>query len=261
MFIKRKQIAAQLYTVRDYMKKPADYAASLKKVRKIGYEAVELAGAGAIDPKKLKSMLDDNGLIPISSHENSDTMVNNTQATIDVLNEVGISHVALPHPGPVELTTLAQVKAYAKKLDKAGALFAKAGITLSYHNHNIEFVRIKDKPILEYFYELTDPANLKAQIDTHWVQAGGGDTVQWIKTMKGRLPTLHMKDFGVDENRERRFEEIGYGNQWWEGIVKAAKASGCKWYIVEQDTNWEKDDPFMSLKMSFDYIAKNLCTD
>jgi sugar phosphate isomerase/epimerase len=108
---------------------------------------------------------------------------------------------------------------------------------------------------------MTDPELLKAEIDTHWVQAGGGDSVLWIKSLKGRMPYLHLKDFAVDVARNRLFEEIGYGNMDWISIVKAAKAAGCKWYIVEQDDNFEKGDSLKSAKMSFDYIAENLCKD
>ena len=55
------------------------------------------------------------------------------------------------------------------------------------------------------------------------------------------------------------FEEIGSGNLDWKAIVAAAEKSGCKWFIVEQDAHWAKDDPFLSLTMSFDYLVANIC--
>jgi len=39
--MKIHQIAAQLYTVRDFLKTPAEIEKTLKKIRAIGYEAVQ----------------------------------------------------------------------------------------------------------------------------------------------------------------------------------------------------------------------------
>ncbi|MBT3272120.1 MAG: sugar phosphate isomerase/epimerase [Spirochaetales bacterium] len=259
MIIKKSQIAAQMYTVRDFLKKPADIKTSLKKVKKMGYEAVELAGLGPIKNEELKKMLDGEGLVACSTHGSSDDILNKPSKVVDTLQDMGISSTVYPHPSGIDFSTLASVKAFAKKLDKSGAVFNKAGLILAYHNHHIEFRKIKDKTVLELIYELTDPANLKSELDTHWVQAGGGDIVAWIKMMKKRLPLLHLKDYGVDEKANRVFKEIGSGNLTWEPILKAAKASGCKWYVVEQDSNFLFDDPFKSLRASFKYLSENFC--
>ena len=47
--MKIQQVAAQLFTVRDYIKTPADVAVSMKKIRQIGYQAVQVSGMGPID--------------------------------------------------------------------------------------------------------------------------------------------------------------------------------------------------------------------
>ena len=55
-------IAAQMYTAREFTKTTKDAAASLKKVREIGYEAVQISAFGAdIDFDDIKKMLDDIG--------------------------------------------------------------------------------------------------------------------------------------------------------------------------------------------------------
>lgn len=48
--MKPEQIAIQLYTLRDFCKTAADYAAVLKKVRATGYRHTE-AGSGNLDFK------------------------------------------------------------------------------------------------------------------------------------------------------------------------------------------------------------------
>jgi sugar phosphate isomerase/epimerase len=261
LIIKKKQVAVQMYTVRDYLKTPKDILASLKKIKKIGYAGVELAGLGPIDTTELKKMLDDTGLVVCSSHEGGEGLFGDVNEVIDRLSALGATSAAYPFPAGVDFTKIAGVRALATKLNKAGAALKEAGITLAYHNHNIEFVKIKGRTILSYIYELTDPENLQGEIDTYWVQAGGGDSVAWIKSLKKRSPLLHMKDYGVTIEKKPVFEEIGSGNLDWITIVKAAKSAGCKWYIVEQDSDWEKGDPFKSIKMSYNYILENLCSD
>lgn len=52
------KIAAHLYTVRDFTKTPRDLAASLKKIKQLGYGAVQLSALGPIEPEEFKRILD-----------------------------------------------------------------------------------------------------------------------------------------------------------------------------------------------------------
>ena len=259
MIVKKSQVAAQLYTVRDHMKSAAEIRASLKKIRRIGYEAVEVGGSGPLEAAEMRSMLEGEGLVACSSHEPSDEILAEPKRVAERLHELGIRAVAYPSPSGVDLATLSAVKGLARKLDRAGKVLREAGVTLAYHNHDIEFRHVSGRPILETIYEHTDSENLKSELDTYWVQVGGSDPVLWIERLKKRLPLLHLKDLGIDEENRQVFREIGYGNLAWEPIVRAAKRSGCKWYIVEQDACFSRGDPFRSLKMSFEYILEHLC--
>lgn len=62
------RIAAQLYTVAQSMQTPSDMRESLKKIRQIGYDAVQLSSHGPIDAQELKSYLDENNLTVCASH-------------------------------------------------------------------------------------------------------------------------------------------------------------------------------------------------
>ena len=44
-------LAAQLYTVREFTKTPEGVAETFKKVRQIGYKAVQISAFGPIDPQ------------------------------------------------------------------------------------------------------------------------------------------------------------------------------------------------------------------
>ena len=129
----------------------------------------------------------------------------------------------------------------------------KHGMTLSYHNHALEFVRFGKSTVLDFIYEATNPAHLKAELDTYWVQLGGGDPASWLEKLSGRAPLLHLKDYTIDAKHNPIYTEIGQGNLDWKRVLTAAEKAGTEWLIVEQDTC--PGDPFDSIKISYDYLA------
>jgi sugar phosphate isomerase/epimerase len=135
-------------------------------------------------------------------------------------------------------------------------MLRKAGVTFAYHNHNQEFHRLGGKTVMDMIIEETDHDAVQIELDTYWVQAGGGDPAAWLARLKGRASLVHLKDYGVDPKGRTMFEEIGQGNLAWDRIMAAARRAGCRWYIVEQDGDWEDGDPFQSLKMSLAYLKK-----
>jgi sugar phosphate isomerase/epimerase len=249
--MRTSQIAAQLFTLREHLKTPADIAASMKKVKEIGYEAVQISGMGPIDEAELVKICDGEGLVICATHEPSDNIVSNPEAVVERLDKLGCKHTAYPHP-KVPIGTVDEVKALAESLDKAGAVLAAAGQTLSYHNHALEFAKLENgKTVLETIYDETDPANLKAELDLHWVQRGGGSPLTWVQRYAGRQPLLHLKDFRI-VNNEPDFAEIGNGNLDWDLILPAADEAGVEWFIVEQDRT--PGNPFDSLAQSAAYL-------
>ena len=63
-------IAAQMYTIRDFCKTPADIATSCKKLNRIGYSLVQVSAVGPIAAGELKKILDDNALHCAATHTN-----------------------------------------------------------------------------------------------------------------------------------------------------------------------------------------------
>ena len=136
-----------------------------------------------------------------------------------------------------------------------------AGQILTYHNHNHEFVKFDGETILDIIYNNTDKTFVQGEIDCYWIQAGGGDCVEWIEKLSGRMPMIHLKDYGVeiegDVTNAVKIKEIGQGNLDWKRIIGAAEKTPIEWYIIEQDNNWMDDDPFKSVAVSLRYVSEN----
>jgi len=254
--MKTEQIAIQLYTLRDFTETPADFAATMKRVREIGYPAVELAGTAGLHPAEAAKIVRDTGLQICSSHESPQMIVENPQEVVDRLGELGVTHAVYAYPAGVDFSDVSQVNDLIAGLDAAGAVLRRAGMTLCYHNHALEYFRRDGHTVLEEIFARTSPEHLQAELDIHWVQAGGGDPAEACCRLTGRLPLLHVKDFTVTATGERQFAEVGHGNLNIPEILTASQAAGCKWFIVEQDTC--PTDPFECIARSLDYL-QGLC--
>jgi sugar phosphate isomerase/epimerase len=101
---------------------------------------------------------------------------------------------------------------------------------------------------MDILFNESDPDTFGFQIDTYWVQAGGGDPIYWINKVRDRMPIVHLKDMGIDTNKNLVFMEIGEGNLNWSGILEACKSIGVEWYCVEQDRC--QRNPFESIEIS-----------
>ncbi len=237
-------VGLQLYTVRDECTK--DFVGTLKKVAKIGYKGVELAGTYSLSGAELRKMLGDIGLKCAGNHMSGER---DLKKLIDLNVELGCSYVCGPCLPEDELPSdEAGCIAMATYANKVGAELKKNGIHLCYHNHSQEFEKIKDKYILDWLYENTAPELLMSEIDVMWVQYAGIDPASYIRKYPGRCPLVHIKD--MDTNRS--FTEVGEGILDFNSIFSACEEVGTKWYIVEQDVC--KRPSIESARMSFEYF-------
>ncbi len=274
VFIMASVIAAQLYTLRDYTKTAVALGTTLQKCKQIGYEAVQVSGIGAaITYKEVARLLNDTGLTCCATHINLDKAMENPQQVIDDHQAIGCQYTAVG-VAPERYRSATGWSQLAKDMTELGRTLKAAGIVLGYHHHAMELTRYGDKTGMDILFGESDPSLVTAEIDTYWIQAGGGDPAAWIKKLSGRLPLLHLKDmsFGPDNTsdslqkkdgesdevfayRKQEYQvpkplmaEVGEGNLNWTTILKAASDAGVLWYIIEQDVC--QRDPFDSLAIS-----------
>ena len=245
----RSRIAAQLYTLRDFTKTPADIAGTMKKVREIGYEAVQLSALGPIQPAELKKITDGEGLTICSTHIGFERMRDDPQGIIEEHNIYECKHSAIGAM-PGDYRSAEGFHRFAREASEVAKRLAEGGLTFSYHNHSFEFESAAadgDTIGLEILRTESDPRYFNLELDTYWVQHGGGDPADWIRKCKGRVPLLHLKDMAFKDGQQI-MAEVGEGNLNWTAIIRAAEEAGVEWYLVEQDVC--QHDPFESLAIS-----------
>ena len=241
-------LAAQMYTVREFTKTPADIAESLKKVKALGYDAMQVSAFGEIDTQELRDLSDGEGLEICATHTSYDRMRDDTQAVIDEHLTLGCKYPAIGGlPQAYRESGGDGFKKFAQEASGVARKLADAGLTFGYHNHSFELERFGDRTGLQILMEESDPEVFQMEIDTYWIQHGGGDPADWIRKARGRADLVHVKDMEM-RGREQLYAEVGEGNLNWPAILDACKEAGTKWYIVEQDTC--QRDPFESLGIS-----------
>jgi sugar phosphate isomerase/epimerase len=253
--MKTTQIAAQLYTCRDILKTPAEIATTLRRLREIGYQAVQLSGLGPIEDEELLRILDGEGLVCCATHESGKKIINDPQWVVERLKKFRCRATAYPFPEDVDLNDLSSVEGLIAKLESSASILSASGLVLSYHNHHHEFRKLEGRTIFERIFD--GAPHLQGELDTYWVQYGGGNPVDWCERLAGRLPVIHLKDYAVNKDNQPTYTEIGAGNLDFKHIVAAAEKSGCNWFIVEQDTC--PGDPVDSLAQSYRYLAEHIC--
>lgn len=248
-------LAAQLYTIRRFTQTLDEFAQSMKKIRDIGYHAVQISGIGSISHEDVKRVTDEHGLTICITHIPYDQIRHNTREVIDQHHLWRCKHVAVGSM-PAEYRTGEEgYRRFAKDASKIGKILASEDLTFSYHNHSFEFMRFGKQTGLDIIFDESDPRYLQGELDTYWVQHGGGNPVAWIHRLHNRMPVIHLKDMAIISegwNVQQIMAEVGEGNLNWTEILAACKASGVQWYAVEQDEC--QRDPFESLKISYQYL-------
>jgi len=235
-------ISIQLFTVREVMKN--DYAATLKGLKEIGYDAVEWAGYPA-EPAELKKRIDDLGLVSSGAHVGIDAMAEVNKVADDA-KTLGYTEVVVPYATTKDV---AETEGLIAKLNAAAGPLNDAGLQLCYHNHDHEFKTLDNgqRPIDMIAEKCPGVA---FEFDLGWVWVGGEDPAAWGARFAGREPLLHIKDF-IEPRGERKMCELGAGAIDFKPTVDAAESWGVKYLTTEQDNFWVDNDPMKSAEISF----------
>ncbi len=254
------QLAAQLYTVRDFTKTAAGFAETLQKISAIGYRAVQVSGVSAmagelpeVSAADARRMLDDTGLVCIATHRSWNDLRDRTVQEIEFHQTLGCDFTAIGSlPGEYQALGADGYAAFVRDALPVIARLKDAGIRFGYHNHAFEFARAEGsaKTLYETFMEQGGP-DFHLEIDVYWATHAGLNPERLIEQCRGRVPVIHVKDkemFG----REAVMAPVGEGNLDWAHLLSACAAAGVEWYAVEQDDC--RRDPFDCLRSSFEFL-------
>ena len=155
----KDKVGLQLFSVRDELQK--DFEGTLRKVKEMGYSAVEFAGLYGNAPGDVKRMCEEIGLVPLSAHVPFQEMKEDPEGVVESYKQVGCQYIVIPYlteeyrPGAEKFD---EVLKYAKIV---GEVCARKGMVLQYHNHDFEFVKIDGEYALDVLYREVGPELLQ----------------------------------------------------------------------------------------------------
>ncbi len=264
-------VGLQVYSVRDDAGK--DFLGTMKKIKEIGYDFVELAGLYGQTAEEVKAALEEAGIPALSAHVPLAELEADVEKTVADYVKIGCKYIAIPYlPEELRPNTPGFDKVMSL-IPQIGEVCNKHGVTLLYHNHDFEFVKVADgRYALDYMYETIPAELLQTELDCCWVKVAGEEPAGYIKKYENRCPVVHLKDFykegnpenlyeliGIDPEEKKEdsgkfeFRPVGFGMQVMPEILEAAVANGAEYVVVEQDASVGRT-PMEAVTMSKKYL-------
>ena len=238
-------IARQLYTVREQLAK--NFRDVVTRIAEMGYVGVEPAGFPGIEPDEASDLFADLGLEVCSMHTQLPVGKQKNEV-IEVAKELEVTRI-ISSTGRDNFASMDEVKKLCDRWNQASAIAAENDLELGLHNHWWEFTEVEGRSGFDLLIENLDPA-VFFQVDTYWVNTGGGDSVEVLEKLEDRAPLVHIKDGPCDPQAD--MQAIGEGKMDFPPIVEASKGT-AEWLIVELDRC--ATDMIEAVEKSYSYLV------
>jgi len=250
--MKKEMIACQTYSIRSLFNDASEADATLKAVKEIGYDAVQLSGVWQIPVETLTEICKKYDLKICATHIGFDRLEKELDKVIAEHKFMDCPYVGIGAMPQYCREDEAACRKFVDDMNKYGKILSENGLALVYHNHSFEYeIKFGDECIMDILF--AGAKNFQFELDTCWVYNGKADPTEWIRKVGKRMEIIHYKDLRYDEEGKVILSEVGNGLLDWDSIIEACRETGIRWYIVEQDTC--PGHPLDSMKQSFDFLA------
>lgn len=100
--------------------------------------------------------------------------------------KIGCKYIAIPYLTPEYRPGGEKFEAMLEGAKVLGEAANRHGLTLLYHNHDFEFVKIGGEYALDVIYSTVSAELLQTEIDTCWANVGGVNPAEYIKKYTGQ---------------------------------------------------------------------------
>lgn len=251
---------------------------ALARIRTAGYDGIELnrfmihpsslmvraltkaAGMPTGNGGKLDwhAMIKESGLSVISLHTDLGSLEKETEEVIREAKSFDTDRVVITGMYRFDYSDESSVKDLAGRLDQTGKVLKENGMSLLYHNHNVELLQVKPGlRAYDILLEETDPEYVNFEFDSYWFTDGGADAAYWMEKLGSRMKLWHINDRGSRQSGPAMTPilkadsmELGTGNMDLDKLKNIAVHNGIEAVVLESHKNWISKDPLKSIELS-----------
>jgi sugar phosphate isomerase/epimerase len=244
---KLKTFGCQLYSVRDLM--PKDAKGTMTALSKMGYKLFESYSKDpfwGMSADEAVAFLNEIDVRMVSTHLG---LADINEPLVEKAAKVGLEYIICPAIGPQK--DLDAWKQKASEFNMKGELCKKYGIKFGYHNHSYSFAFVNGMKGQKVLLDNTDPSLVCYELDMCWSEAAGENTIEHLKEFGSRYELCHVKQL-VEKDPKPKQTDLADGIIDYAKLLRAAKDSGMKYYLVEQEqypvdsiTSMRNDAAFM----------------
>lgn len=252
----RHKFAVELYSFRRELE--ADFAGTIRALRKMGWEAVQMDGLRGNSAEDIAAALKETGMKVAGMHVSLDRMLNDTDNVVYEGLLFGTKDIFC-NSLPEELQNEEGYRYVKRSLLDLSARLNGLGFRVGYHNHEFEFLsKVDNRTAYDYLMLPEENRFIYPEVDTYWVQYAEIDPLSVIKRFPDKMPILHLKDMKPDKGLTypESLAEIGTGMIDFVPILQWGEANGTEWYVVEQDRSFLTGGMMESYQISFNNLLK-----
>lgn len=228
-----KRFSYQLYSSRNH----GPVERTLEMLARCGYSEVEGYGGVFGEPAALRKALDKAGLVMPSGHFSVEQMEAKPREVLAIARTLGMHTLVMPYLDAEARPASARGwKAFGKRLNAIAASYRAEGFGVAWHNHDFEFVTLKDGSVpMTLIFE--NAPQLDWEIDVAWVARGGANALKWIKQYGAIITIAHVKDIAPKGQKqdEDGWADVGHGTLDWPAYIAALGRTRCMHYVMEHD--------------------------
>lgn len=192
-----ENVGVQLFTVRKYTRTPDALEATLRKLHEMGYSRFELARL-RFSPEELavlKRLKAELGLVYTVSQIKLKVIQKRLDWLIEFSKTLGIGYIEVSViPMKAFLGGEKGLRALAAELNALGAQLKERGVSLLYHHHNFELIRLGDRLGIDILLAETDRRYVNLVADTYWIARSGIHPGDFIERRAERIGGIHLRD-------------------------------------------------------------------
>ena len=211
-----------------------------------------------------RALVKESGLSVASLHCDLGSLEREADPVVEEALGFGTDRIVITGMYRFDYTDIDNVRNLARRLNDVGEKLRSKGVSLLYHNHNIELLKVgENMTAYDVLIDQTEPELVGYEFDSFWFTDGGADAKAWMRRLGSRMKMWHVTDRGARQSGpsmtpilKSTSVELGTGSMDLEGLLLIARENGVEDVVLESHRDWIDKDPVKSLELSSSWLNK-----